>query len=147
MPTSPEKLGTPSTATDLELLRAFEPIVRFTSGEQFFPMDVEPYVRSCSLWLYHPDDRDEEVIPEGELTIEKLVEPRAAAFGSLFYLRFLGRLGLSPWRSSTRRPPSRRAPCLGERGPTSPAERGCRRTARRAAAQARARSCHPSEGG
>jgi hypothetical protein len=94
MPTSPAQLGTPSTATDLELLRAFEPVVRFTSGEQFFPMDVEPYVRSSSLWLYHEDDHDEEVIPEGELTPEKLVEPRAAEFGSLFYLRFIGRLAL-----------------------------------------------------
>jgi hypothetical protein len=94
MSISPSQLGTPSTASDLELLRTYEPIVRYTSGEQFFPMAVEPYVRSCSLWLYHPDDRDEEVIPEGELTVEKLVEPRGAAFGSLFYLRFIGRLGL-----------------------------------------------------
>jgi hypothetical protein len=94
MSTSPSPPGIPSTATDLELLRAFEPIVRFTSGEQFFPMDVEPYVRSCSLWLYYPDDHDEEVIPEGELKMEKLVEPRTAAFGSLFYLRFIGKLGL-----------------------------------------------------
>ncbi len=94
MPTSPEQLGIPSTASDLELLREFEPIVRFTSGEQFFPMHVEPYVRACSLWQYHPDDHDEEVIPEGELTMEKLVEPRTAAFGSLFYLRFIGGLGL-----------------------------------------------------
>jgi hypothetical protein len=94
MPISPSQLATPSTASDLELLRAYEPIVRFTSGEQFFPMDVEPYVRACSLWLYHPDDRDEEEIPEGELTVEKLIQSRAAAFGSLFYLRFIGRLGL-----------------------------------------------------
>ena len=94
MPISPSQLGIPSTASDLELLRAYEPIVRFTSGEQFFPMDVEPYVRACSLWLYHPDDRDEEEIPEGELTVEKLIQSRAAAFGSLFYLRFIGRLGL-----------------------------------------------------
>jgi hypothetical protein len=94
MSTSPEQLGIRSTATDLELLQAFEPVVHFTSGEQFFPMAVEPYVESCSLWLYHPDDRDEELIPEGELTMERLVEGRKAAFGSLFYLRFIGPLGL-----------------------------------------------------
>jgi hypothetical protein len=68
--------------------------VRFTSGEQFFPMDVERYVRACGLWLYHPDDHDSEVIPEGELTIERLVEPRAAPFGSMFYLRFVPPLSL-----------------------------------------------------
>jgi hypothetical protein len=94
MSTSAGQLGIPSTATDLELLRAFEPIVHYTSGEQFFPMAVEPYIESCSLWLYYPDDRDEELIPEGELTMEKLVEPRKAAFGSLFYLRFISPLGL-----------------------------------------------------
>ncbi len=57
-------------------------------------MDVEPYVRSCGLWLYYPDDHDEEVIPEGALTMDALVEPRAAPFESLFYLRFIGPLGL-----------------------------------------------------
>ena len=31
------------------LLRSFEPVLRFTKGEWFYPMDVEPYVRSCSL--------------------------------------------------------------------------------------------------
>jgi hypothetical protein len=83
-----------STATDLELLRAFEPIVRFTSGEQFFPMDVERYVRACSLWLYHPDGHDEQVIAEGQLTVDKLTESRAARFGSVFYLRFVPPLGI-----------------------------------------------------
>ena len=73
MPGSTSQHAIPSTATDLELLRAFEPIVRFTSGEQFFPMGVEPYVQSCGLWLYHPDDRDEELIPEGAMTMDALV--------------------------------------------------------------------------
>ena len=68
--------------------------MRFTAGEQFFPMDVERYVRSCSLWLYHPDDHDEQVVPEGELTLETLLEPRAAPFGAVFYLRFVPPLGI-----------------------------------------------------
>ncbi len=94
MPSSRDRPEIPSTATDLELLREFEPVVRFTSGEQFFPMDVERYVRACSLWIYHPDDSDEEVIPEGELTLERLAEPRRAPFGSVFYLRFVGPLSI-----------------------------------------------------
>jgi hypothetical protein len=94
MSSSQAQPGIPSTATDLELLRAFEPVVRFTAGEQFFPMDVERYVGSCSLWLYHPDDYDEEVVPEGELTMEKLTEPRVAPFGSVFYLRFVRPLNI-----------------------------------------------------
>jgi hypothetical protein len=94
MSSSHEPREIPSTATDLELLRAFEPVVRFTSGEQFFPMDVKPYVGSCSLWLYHPDDHDEQVVPQGELTMETLTEPRAAPFGSVFYLRFVNPLSI-----------------------------------------------------
>ena len=94
MSSSPAPPGIPSTATDPELLRAFEPVVRFTSGEQFFPMDVERYVRSCSLWLYHPDDHDEQVIPEGALTMENLTEPRWASFGSVLYLRFIRPLSI-----------------------------------------------------
>jgi hypothetical protein len=80
--------------TDLEILRAFEPVVRYTHGEKFFPMDVEPYVRTSSLWLHVPDGTDREVIPAGQLTLEKLVEPREAPFGSLFYLRFVQPLDL-----------------------------------------------------
>jgi hypothetical protein len=64
----------PSTATDLELLRAFEPIVRYTRGEPFYPMDVERYVEASSLWLYHPDGQDEEIVSEGSLTMDELVE-------------------------------------------------------------------------
>jgi hypothetical protein len=94
MSNSPDRPAIPSTATELELLRAFEPVVRFTSGELFFPMDVERYVGAGSLWLYHPDDHDEQVVPEGELTIEKLVEPRSAEFGSVFYIRFVHPLSL-----------------------------------------------------
>jgi hypothetical protein len=94
MSSSPDQPAIPSTTPDPELLRAFEPVVRFTGGEQFFPMDVEPYVRACSLWLYHPDDHDEEVVPEGELTMDRLIEPRAAPFGSVFYLRFVHPLSI-----------------------------------------------------
>jgi hypothetical protein len=86
--------GIPSTATDVDVLRAFEPIVRYTQGEKFFPMDVERYLRACSLWLYIPDGSDEEVVAEGALTMEALVQRRDAPFGSLFYLRFIGTLDL-----------------------------------------------------
>jgi hypothetical protein len=84
-----------SAAADVDILRAFEPVVRYTHGEKFFPMDVEPYVRASSLWLHVPDGTDEEVVPEGELTLDRLVERREAPFGSLFYLRFVHPLDLT----------------------------------------------------
>jgi hypothetical protein len=86
--------GITATAADVEILRAFEPIVRYTQGEKFFPMDVEPYVRASSLWLHVPEGLDAEVVPEGALTMEGLVQRREAPFGSLFYLRFVHPLDL-----------------------------------------------------
>ena len=57
-------------------------------------MDVDRYVEASSLWLHHPDGRDEEIVPEGALTMDELVAQRETAFGALFYLRFVGSLGL-----------------------------------------------------
>jgi len=39
----------PTTPSDLELLRRFEPAIRYTKGEAFFPMDVGRYVQKSSL--------------------------------------------------------------------------------------------------
>src|SRR5262249_17190191 len=86
--------GVDPTADDVEILRAFEPVVRFTRGEKFFPMDVERYVEACSLWLHNPEGADAEVVAEGKLTADVLVEHREAPFDSLFYLRFVSPLGV-----------------------------------------------------
>jgi hypothetical protein len=85
----------PGNAPDLELLRQFEPVVHYTRGEQFFPTDVDAYVRDCSLWLHTPDGQDELLIKQGELDLEKLAASRPAAFGSVRYLRFIEPLSLA----------------------------------------------------
>jgi len=88
----------PTTAVDtpdLDLLRQFEPVVHFTKGEQFFPMDVDRYVRECSLWAHYPDGREEVVVKQGELTLENLVQQRPAVFGTVRFLRFIETLTLS----------------------------------------------------
>ena len=43
---------TPSTGppSDLELLRTYEPVLRYTAGELFLPTSVEAYLARCSLW-------------------------------------------------------------------------------------------------
>ncbi len=87
--------STSASATDLELLRRYEPVIRFTQGEQFFPSDVERYVQECSLWSHHPDGRDELIIRQDELTIERLIEQRPAPFGTVHYLRFIEPLSLA----------------------------------------------------
>jgi hypothetical protein len=82
-------------AADLGLLRRFEPIVRFTKGERFFPCDVERYVRESSLWLQQPDRPPELLVPEGQLTLERLAEPRAHGSDSVYFLQFIEPLNIA----------------------------------------------------
>jgi len=84
-----------TNASDLELLRRYEPVIRYTQGEQFYPCDVEPYVQECSLWAHYPDGHDELLIKQDDLTLETLVEQRPAVFGTVHYLRFIETLSLS----------------------------------------------------
>ncbi|QIN77398.1 hypothetical protein GBA65_01485 [Rubrobacter marinus] len=73
---------------DLALLRRFEPVVRSTSGDKFYPMDVEPYVRACSLWVKRPGEEAVCVTPAGELTLERLPQQTVDGFGAVHFLRF-----------------------------------------------------------
>jgi len=86
---------TPETNADRALLRRFEPVMRYTRGENFFPMAVEPYVQECSLWVLRPGEEPECLVPEGELTLEKLAQPRAEGFNAILYLQFIEEPNLS----------------------------------------------------
>ncbi|RPI32529.1 MAG: hypothetical protein EHM70_08715, partial [Chloroflexota bacterium] len=59
-------------ASDLAMLHRFEPVVRYTRGERFFPIDVQRYIQQCSLWVQLPNETARQLIPEGQLTLEKL---------------------------------------------------------------------------
>ncbi|HEY5157989.1 MAG TPA: hypothetical protein VII93_08530 [Anaerolineales bacterium] len=82
-------------ASDMELLRKYEPVVCYTKGEQFYPTDVDHYVRECSLWEHHLDGHAELLVSQGELTLQKLTEFHQAEFGSVRYLRFIENLSLA----------------------------------------------------
>src|SRR5215216_3528586 len=69
------------------LLRRFEPVIRFTKGEWFYPMDAEPYVDACSLWVRHPGEDAVCVVPSGELTLEKLAQQPEDTTGAVHYLK------------------------------------------------------------
>ena len=84
----------PVNTPDLELLQKFEPVVYYTKGEQVYPAAIEYYVKECSLWEHHPDGPEELLVPQGQMTMEKLIEPRPAAFSSIRYLRFIEALNL-----------------------------------------------------
>jgi hypothetical protein len=90
-----QKTGIAANATDLDLLRRYEPVIRYTKGEQFFPTGVDRYVEESSLWAHYPDGRDELLVKQDDLTIESLVKPRPAAFGTVHYMRFIENLSLA----------------------------------------------------
>ncbi len=81
-------------ASDQEILRRFEPLLRFTRGEKFFPIDTQPYVQECSLWVQHPGKPAERLIAEQDLTLEELGRQRPTGFGSVHFLQFIEPLNL-----------------------------------------------------
>ncbi len=82
-------------ADDITLLRRFEPLIRYTRGERFFPIDVERYVRDSSLWRQRPGETAELIIPEGQLTLERLSQPRPTEFGAIEFLKFIEPLNIA----------------------------------------------------
>ncbi|MFC7328610.1 hypothetical protein [Marinactinospora rubrisoli] len=78
-----------TTKSDLELLRAYEPVLVYTRGELFFPTDIEDYLDCCSLWLELPGGREQEVVPAGELTVERLAGAEREWPGHHKHLRFV----------------------------------------------------------
>jgi len=72
----------------LTLLRRYEPIIRFTRGEEFFPMDAEAYIQACSLWIKRAGEQPQELVPASLLTPTALAEPYEDDFGTVRYLKF-----------------------------------------------------------
>jgi len=99
-PCAPERRSAEASASapldaELQLLRRFEPILRFTRGEEFYPTDVAWYVHHCSLWVSHVDGSRELLVPEGELDLDRLADERPTAPGSVLHLTFSDPLNLA----------------------------------------------------
>ncbi len=62
----------------LELLRAYEPVLRFTEGELFFPCAVDGYVERCSLLPRTRDPHAAPIVPAGQLNLDRLAREGAA---------------------------------------------------------------------
>jgi hypothetical protein len=74
---------------DDALLGRFEPVLRFTKGERFFPMEAERYLSRASLWVRRPNEPPRLVVASGELTPERLAEVRRDGAAAIYYLRFV----------------------------------------------------------
>ena len=72
---------------DVALLRRFEPVIRYTRGERFYPMDAERYVGLCSLWVQRPDQEAVCLIPREDLTMDRLAEPHPEPFEAISFLQ------------------------------------------------------------
>ncbi|SDT31750.1 hypothetical protein [Actinoplanes derwentensis] len=76
---------------DLRLLRAYEPVARFTEGEYFFPVSVEQYVSQASLWRVEPRGSSPvQVVAPGELTLDTLATAGGAEQGLGYSLSGIG---------------------------------------------------------
>src|SRR5215204_3033125 len=73
--------------TSETLLRRFEPVIHFTKGEWFYPMDVEPYVRACGLWVRRPGEEAVCVVPAGDLALETLAQQPEDTSDAVHYLK------------------------------------------------------------
>ena len=80
---------------DKDLLRRFEPIVRFSEGERFFPMDASVYVRHASLWVQYPGQEPALVMREGEVTLETLGSAAEDRSRALYFLKFVDPVSLA----------------------------------------------------
>lgn len=81
----PERLA---PEQELALLRRYEPMLRFTRGEQFFPVDVERYVAQASLWYQRPGEDAVCVLPQGELSLEMLGQVDLGRPDAVYFLKF-----------------------------------------------------------
>jgi len=86
---------------DLALLRAYEPIVRYTSGELFFPTAVDGYLAACDLWEGRSERDRTRLAGPGELRADRLgtfeAEPGQSLFLRLVQEPMTG-LDLARWR-------------------------------------------------
>ena len=78
----PERDGqAPGAVDDLTLLRAFEPVVRFTQGEFFFPVSVQRYVERAALWSDPQAGEAQLVAAPGSLDLDALAARGALTQG------------------------------------------------------------------
>jgi len=102
----------PPGVDPLALVRRYEPVLRYTAGELFFPMPIEDYVRESALWASAVDGRSGArpalVVDHGDLTVDRLCAEGRQRTGAPLELRFvaggLNRRELRAWRRDPDRP-------------------------------------------
>ncbi|WP_250031231.1 hypothetical protein [Paractinoplanes maris] len=108
---------------ELFLLRAYEPVARFTQGEYFFPVSAERYVSRAGLWRAEPGESPVQQVPPGMLTLDGLDVAAGAEQGLSLSLSLVAgadqRLGASHIPLRERPPHLRRSSRLASVGITA----------------------------
>ena len=69
----PNVTHVPVGVDPVELLRRYEPVIRFTKGELFFPMAVDAYVEQAALWGRAAGKGERQrLVDHGELDLDRL---------------------------------------------------------------------------
>ncbi len=93
---------------DVALLRRFEPILRFTEGELFFPMPTDGYVADCDLLSGESARERDVVVAVGQLSLDRLGELDSTPPGQVRFMRFvqepLDPIALTRWNNRSDRP-------------------------------------------
>lgn len=94
--------------TDLQLLQQYEPVVRYTYGEMFFPCAVDGYLARCRLYMADGDDAMTLLASPGELTASRLSQFSSIPPDHRLYLQFvdapLTAMDYQRWRRHPDRP-------------------------------------------
>ncbi len=98
---------------DAALLKRFEPVLKFTKGEVFFPFNAADYVAEASLWRKPTDRPPEELISESDLDLTLLGALNLSGAGDVHYLQFISPMNirqlaefrLRQWRRNPDTPP------------------------------------------
>ncbi len=89
---------------DEELLRAYEPVIRYNRGELFYPCSVEDFVEVSALYR-RTDDEPEELAARGTLTLDRLAELGRVHVGDIIYLQQVdGPLNRKQYKAWRKRP-------------------------------------------
>ncbi len=96
-----------SDQDDLALLHAYEPILKYTQGELFFPAAIDGYVEGCDVWVGRSQRERHLIAGVGTVTPDRL-STFTSPPGETLFLRFvqepLNGLEITRWQNRPDRP-------------------------------------------
>ncbi len=76
------------------LLKRFEPALKFTLGERFYPYNIEDYINRASLWEKPPNLPAVEIIPEENLDLARFGAIAPVSLDHIQFLQFISPINL-----------------------------------------------------